>query len=148
MQNVPELALPSNRLGQVVNRRSFVIGSAAAAASLVTTAGARPADLPSTIHHLINPFPSGGAADLVGRPFAAMLEPLIKQPVVIETKTVRRARSAPNSLPSQSPTATRSSSTSYRFRASPRSTSCSGGSRSSRAPTSYRSRASRRGRCC
>ena len=35
---------------------------------------------------LINPFPPGGAADVVGRPFAAVLEPIVKQPVVIETK--------------------------------------------------------------
>ncbi len=35
---------------------------------------------------LINPFPPGGAADVVGRPFAAALEPMLKQPVKIETK--------------------------------------------------------------
>ena len=35
---------------------------------------------------LVNPFPPGGAVDVVGRPFAAALEPLLKQPVVIETK--------------------------------------------------------------
>ncbi len=35
---------------------------------------------------LINPFPPGGAADVVGRPFAAVLEPIVKQPVVIDTK--------------------------------------------------------------
>jgi tripartite-type tricarboxylate transporter receptor subunit TctC len=35
---------------------------------------------------LVNPFPPGGAADVVGRPFAAVLEPLLKQPVIIETK--------------------------------------------------------------
>ena len=35
---------------------------------------------------LINPFPPGGAADVVGRPFAAALEPLLKQSVKIETK--------------------------------------------------------------
>ena len=35
---------------------------------------------------MINPFPPGGAVDVVGRPFAAVLEPLLKQPVVIETK--------------------------------------------------------------
>jgi tripartite-type tricarboxylate transporter receptor subunit TctC len=34
----------------------------------------------------INPFPPGGAADVVARPLAAVLEPMIKQPVVIETK--------------------------------------------------------------
>src|SRR5262249_47204527 len=35
---------------------------------------------------IINPFPPGGAADVVARPFAAVLEPILKQPVVIETK--------------------------------------------------------------
>ena len=35
---------------------------------------------------LINPFPPGGAADVVGRPLAAVLEPIVKQAVVIETK--------------------------------------------------------------
>ena len=36
---------------------------------------------------LVNPFPPGGAVDVVGRPFAAALEPLLKQPVVVETKS-------------------------------------------------------------
>ena len=35
---------------------------------------------------MINPFPPGGAADVVTRPLAAVLEPIVKQPVVIETK--------------------------------------------------------------
>ncbi len=52
---------------------------------------------------LINPFPPGGAVDVVARPLAAVLEPIIKQPVVIETKAgaagagrraVRRQRQA------------------------------------------------------
>ena len=86
MQNVPELALASNRLDQVVNRRSFVIGSATSAAILVTRPALGQQTYPARPITLINPFPPGGAADLVGRPFAAMLEPLIKQPVVIETK--------------------------------------------------------------
>src|SRR5262249_23376041 len=34
----------------------------------------------------INPFPPGGAADVVARPLAAVMEPLLKQPIVIETK--------------------------------------------------------------
>jgi tripartite-type tricarboxylate transporter receptor subunit TctC len=34
----------------------------------------------------INPFPPGGAVDVVARPLAQVLEPIIKQPVVIETK--------------------------------------------------------------
>jgi tripartite-type tricarboxylate transporter receptor subunit TctC len=43
-------------------------------------------DYPTRPVTVINPFPPGGAVDVVGRPFAAALEPLLKQPVVIETK--------------------------------------------------------------
>src|SRR5207237_5058511 len=32
------------------------------------------------------PFPPGGASDVVTRPLVAVLEPIVKQPVVIETK--------------------------------------------------------------
>jgi tripartite-type tricarboxylate transporter receptor subunit TctC len=69
-----------------MDRRQFVVGSAATAAAL--SAGSAPAQeaYPSRPITLINPFPPGGAADVVGRPFAAVLEPIIKQPVVIETK--------------------------------------------------------------
>jgi tripartite-type tricarboxylate transporter receptor subunit TctC len=35
---------------------------------------------------IINPFPPGGASDVVTRPFAAVLEPVLHKPVVIETK--------------------------------------------------------------
>ena len=57
-------------------------------------AAARPRRRPGFAQHaypthpitFINPFPPGGAADVVGRPFAAVLEPIIKQPCVIETK--------------------------------------------------------------
>ena len=41
---------------------------------------------PSHAITFINPFPPGGAADVVGRPLAAVLEPIVKQPCVIETK--------------------------------------------------------------
>ena len=41
---------------------------------------------PSHAITFINPFPPGGAADVVGRPLAAMLEPILKQPCIIETK--------------------------------------------------------------
>ena len=69
-----------------MDRRQFVVGSAATAAAF--TAGSAQAQdaYPSRPITLINPFPPGGAADVVGRPFAAVLEPIIKQPVVIETK--------------------------------------------------------------
>ncbi len=36
---------------------------------------------------MINPFPPGGAADKVGQPLKAVLEPIVKQPVIIENKT-------------------------------------------------------------
>jgi len=68
-----------------MDRRSFVVGSAASAAALATGPAAAQ-DYPSRAVTLVNPFPPGGAVDVVGRPFAAVLEPLLKQPVVIETK--------------------------------------------------------------
>jgi len=69
-----------------MDRRSFVIGTAAAATGLAAAPACGQAAYPSHPITFINPFPPGGAADVVGRPFAAMLEPLIKQPCVIETK--------------------------------------------------------------
>jgi tripartite-type tricarboxylate transporter receptor subunit TctC len=41
---------------------------------------------PSHAITFINPFPPGGAADVVGRPLTAVLEPILKQPCIIETK--------------------------------------------------------------
>ncbi len=69
-----------------MDRRQFVAGSTAAIATLTTQPVFSQDAYPSRTVTLINPFPPGGAADVVGRPFAAMLEPIIKQPVVIETK--------------------------------------------------------------
>jgi tripartite-type tricarboxylate transporter receptor subunit TctC len=69
-----------------MDRRSFVAGSTAAAAALALRPASAQEVYPSRAITLINPFPPGGAADVVGRPFAAVLEPLVKQPVVIETK--------------------------------------------------------------
>lgn len=69
-----------------MDRRNFVAGSAAAAAALALKPVFGQDAYPSRPVTLINPFPPGGAADVVGRPFAAGLEPLVKQPVVIETK--------------------------------------------------------------
>ena len=67
-----------------MDRRSFVIGSAAAAASL--KASFAQDTYPSRAITIINPFPPGGAADVVGRPLAAVMEPMVQKPVVIETK--------------------------------------------------------------
>src|SRR5262245_23463290 len=67
-----------------MDRRSFVVGSAAAVLA-TRTANAQEA-YPSRAITFINPFPPGGAADVVARPLGAVLEPMLKQPVVIETK--------------------------------------------------------------
>jgi tripartite-type tricarboxylate transporter receptor subunit TctC len=68
---------------QSMHRRSFLIGTVAALA-------ARPAfaedAFPSHAITIINAFPPGGANDLVTRPLASAMEPLLKQPVVVETK--------------------------------------------------------------
>jgi len=69
-----------------MDRRSFVAGSAATAAALATRSAPAQENYPSRPITFINPFPPGGAADVVGRPYAAVLEPLVKQPCVIETK--------------------------------------------------------------
>jgi tripartite-type tricarboxylate transporter receptor subunit TctC len=75
-----------------MDRRQFVAGSTAAVTTLTTTSLATTLPsfaqdtYPSRPITLINPFPPGGAADVVGRPFAAVLEPIVKQPGVIETK--------------------------------------------------------------
>src|SRR6185295_554844 len=67
-----------------MHRRRFIAGGAAAALA-ARAAGAQEA-YPTRPITIINPFPPGGAADVVARPFAAVLEPILKQPVVIETK--------------------------------------------------------------
>jgi tripartite-type tricarboxylate transporter receptor subunit TctC len=69
-----------------MDRRHFIATSAAFAAGLVPGTGHSQDAWPARAVTLINPFPPGGTADVVGRPLAAALEPLLKQPVVIETK--------------------------------------------------------------
>jgi len=70
-----------------MDRRQFVIGSAASAAAVI---GAREAfaqeTFPARPITIINAFPPGGANDLVTRPAATALEAVLKQPVVVETK--------------------------------------------------------------
>ena len=68
-----------------MDRRSFILGSTAAAALATRSASAQDA-YPTRAITIINPFPPGGASDVVTRPLAAVLEPMVKHPVVIETK--------------------------------------------------------------
>jgi tripartite-type tricarboxylate transporter receptor subunit TctC len=70
-----------------MDRRRFVAGSAAAAATIVAGPSFAQQDgYPSRPVSVINPFPPGGAVDVVARPLAAVMEPILKQPFVIETK--------------------------------------------------------------
>jgi tripartite-type tricarboxylate transporter receptor subunit TctC len=67
----------------MMDRRSFVAGAAAA---LATGPALAQEAYPSRAITIISPFPPGGASEVVTRPLAAAMEPLIKQPLVIETK--------------------------------------------------------------
>lgn len=69
-----------------MDRRHFVAGSAAAAAALAIRPSLAQDAYPSHAITFINPFPPGGAVDVVGRPFTALLEPNIKQACVVDTK--------------------------------------------------------------
>jgi len=69
-----------------MDRRSFVVGAATTAAALAVRHAVAQEVYPSRSVAIVNPFPPGGAVDVVSRPFAAALEPLLKQPVVIDTK--------------------------------------------------------------
>ena len=66
-----------------MDRRSFVAGITALVASGPVLAQEA---FPSHAITIINAFPPGGANDIVTRPLAAAMEPIIKQPVVVETK--------------------------------------------------------------
>jgi tripartite-type tricarboxylate transporter receptor subunit TctC len=67
-----------------MDRRSFVIGTAASA--LAVGSGLAQESFPSHAITILNAFPPGGINDIVTRPFASTLEPILKQPVVVETK--------------------------------------------------------------
>src|SRR6202165_3527834 len=67
-----------------MNRRHFVIGTAAIA--LAPAPLLAQAAFPSHAITIINAFPPGGINDIVTRPLAAAMEPIVKQPVVVEAK--------------------------------------------------------------
>jgi len=69
-----------------MHRRKFIAAGLAATAALSRGLASAQESYPTRAITIINPFPPGGAADVVARPFAAVLEPILKQPVVIETK--------------------------------------------------------------
>ena len=68
-----------------MDRRRFILGTAAA--SFAAGAGFAEDAFPTHAITIINPYPPGGANELSTRPFAAAWEPVIKKPVVLETKS-------------------------------------------------------------
>jgi tripartite-type tricarboxylate transporter receptor subunit TctC len=70
-----------------MDRRSFVIGTAASAAALAAGPTAAQAAYPSHAITMISPFPPGGVSDTITRPLDTALETVLKQPVVLENKT-------------------------------------------------------------
>src|ERR687887_1022983 len=69
-----------------MDRRQFLTGSAAAAAALATREASAQDAYPTRPVTIINAFPPGGANDIATRPLASAMEPILKQPVVIDTK--------------------------------------------------------------
>ena len=67
-----------------MDRRRFLIGTAASALA-AAPAFAQEA-FPSHAITIVNAFPPGGVNDIVTRPLATAMEPILKQPVVVETK--------------------------------------------------------------
>jgi tripartite-type tricarboxylate transporter receptor subunit TctC len=68
-----------------MDRRHFA-GSAAAVAALVARSANAQEAYPARAVTIISPFPPGGATDVVTRPLAAVMETIVKQPMVLETK--------------------------------------------------------------
>jgi tripartite-type tricarboxylate transporter receptor subunit TctC len=69
-----------------MDRRTFVIGTAASAAAVLSHDALAQEPFPARTVTIVNAFPPGGANDLVTRPIASALEAVLKQPVVVETK--------------------------------------------------------------
>jgi tripartite-type tricarboxylate transporter receptor subunit TctC len=69
-----------------MDRRSFVIGSAASAATIASGRAFAQDEYPSHAITVVSPFPPGGVSDTITRPLDAALEVVLKQPVVLENK--------------------------------------------------------------
>ncbi len=69
-----------------MDRRHFIVGTAASAGLLALRPALAQEPFPTHAITILNAFPPGGINDIVTRPFAATLEPILKQPVVVETK--------------------------------------------------------------
>lgn len=70
-----------------MDRRSFVVGTAASAATLAAGQAFAQDAYPSRTITVVSPFPPGGVSDTITRPLVAALETVFKQPVVLENKS-------------------------------------------------------------
>lgn len=70
-----------------MDRRSFVIGTAASTATLAAGQAFAQDAYPSRTITVVSPFPPGGVSDTITRPLDAALEAVFKQPVVLENKS-------------------------------------------------------------
>lgn len=69
-----------------MDRRRFVVGTAASAATLASRHAIAEEAYPSHAITVVSPFPPGGVSDTITRPLDAALEVVLKQPVVLENK--------------------------------------------------------------
>ncbi|MGC1957294.1 MAG: tripartite tricarboxylate transporter substrate-binding protein, partial [Pseudolabrys sp.] len=69
-----------------MDRRSFVVGTVASAATLASVQSRAQDAYPTRAITMISPFPPGGVSDTITRPLDAALEAVFKQPVVLENK--------------------------------------------------------------
>jgi tripartite-type tricarboxylate transporter receptor subunit TctC len=69
-----------------MDRRSFVVGTAASAATLAAGPAIAQDTYPSRAITMVSPFPPGGVSDTITRPLDAAIEAVFKQPVVLENK--------------------------------------------------------------
>ena len=70
-----------------MDRRSFVIGTAASATALAAGSAMAEETYPSHAITVVSPFPPGGVSDTITRPLDAALEVVLKQPIVLENKS-------------------------------------------------------------
>jgi tripartite-type tricarboxylate transporter receptor subunit TctC len=69
-----------------MDRRSFVAGTVASAATMAAGRSIAQDAYPSRTITVVSPFPPGGVSDTITRPLDAALEVVFKQPVVLENK--------------------------------------------------------------
>src|SRR3954470_16455926 len=101
-----------------MHRRTFLISTAAA---LVARPGFAQDAFPTHAITILNAFPPGGANDLVTRPLASAMEPILKVPVVVETKAGAGGQVGAQVAATAKADATRSCRTTTAFPVTPRS---------------------------